>query len=92
MRNRGTDCRRYPQTQMMDRSKQIMKKSDLLALLRQEAQDLRLPRMEALLLAFGVAFSDFEDGVELAAVGVDPLRLFEIFELSVEVPAEVDLH
>ena len=53
---------------------------------------MRLLRMEALLLAFGVALGDFEDGVELAAVGVDPLRLFEVFELSVKVPSEVDLH
>lgn len=34
----------------------------------------------------------FEDGVELVRIGIDPLGLFELFDLLEEVFSDVDLH
>lgn len=77
----------------MDRSTMIMKEiSDLLVLLREEAHCLRLPCKMAPLLVLGVTLSDLEDGIELAAIGIDPFWLFEVFELSIEVSPKVNLH
>lgn len=51
-----------------------------------------LPCVDTFLLVLGVALGDFENGVKLTAVGIDPFWLFEFFELSIEVSPEVYLH
>lgn len=51
-----------------------------------------LPCMATPFLMLGIALSDLEDGIELAAVGIDPFWLFEVLELSIEVSSKVNLH